>query len=741
MPEIQFTSKLGKSAPKVQVDLKQPSSLLKYAKTELLHLLVVPDFIERAPQPLATAAPNPISFQLELAHEFQLGGDNPEISLTPGFQAIIRANTTEDSNLFAEDLFPVAARVPAQKGYVSLGLAGSLTLGISGSSGNLSFGMDHGQTVSLEYWKAFSTADGGPPLGEATGQMLSSIVIPATLEDLDLLSVDDICTVSGQGRLTISGGFDVSASPNPLASVALPLNAGKVEVKAGVMAGLEASYEISGSYQIRVRRTAADTIELSCLKQKGATLTTNISASGGVAVRFGNTDLLKSLLGAIMTNPNDEATLKLFEDGGLKEDEIATLTDAIKEGVDRSLRASLDLALSQVTDDQAVFQYEIQTRQLDSGGRTAVSAALRGDLSGLTKLESDVQAGLAPGVKLVSSVLSTVRKRRTTLKLNLLGLVNFISVTELIRKCVVVKDPDTGYVTIADTATGNRINAETGLEGRRNALHKAMFESVMLTATYRVSATVSMPELSSHNFHFAFNSNTKKANLDDYLDWFVAMNLVTAAEREAFLNRFPGGGPSTCLLRTDFDANACRSMFFQASGELWDSAHYLDIGRRVMSALIDRDETDVDGYRYRLLDQHWEKAFQIGPNNNLAELVGLHLTDSTHRMIVQFLSGDVYDIAWWANAMCEAGKAIVAMQEFLVRNPGVRADDRAFVDRRKELQSKMAEVTAKSKARFDDPWGLIALLWAAGSAGGSGKLVAKGLVLQKADAVAESAAA
>ena len=56
MPEIRFTSELGESAPKVKIDLKQPSSLLKYARTELLHLLVAPDFIERAPQPLASVA-------------------------------------------------------------------------------------------------------------------------------------------------------------------------------------------------------------------------------------------------------------------------------------------------------------------------------------------------------------------------------------------------------------------------------------------------------------------------------------------------------------------------------------------------------------------------------------------------------------------------------------------------------------------------------------------------------------
>jgi hypothetical protein len=52
----------------------------------------------------------------------------------------------------------------------------------------------------------------------------------------------------------------VTASPNPLASVDLPLGSGTVAVKAGLAAGLSASFTNSGSYQMRARRKDADTI-------------------------------------------------------------------------------------------------------------------------------------------------------------------------------------------------------------------------------------------------------------------------------------------------------------------------------------------------------------------------------------------------------------------------------------------------------------------------------------------------
>lgn len=210
MLDILLTDNLGKSAPDVGIDLSQPTSLLKYAKAQLLHLAAAPDFLTRASQPLSTAAPNPISFQLKLQRKFQLGNTKPEIDLTPSFQASIRVNASKGSNLFANDPFKVAATVPNQTGYVSLILQGSLGLGVSGSSGDLTFGFNENHTVALEYWKAFPLGSAEPTLGRATGETISGYVIPAEVEDLNLLGMNDVATASGEGSLKISGGFNVS---------------------------------------------------------------------------------------------------------------------------------------------------------------------------------------------------------------------------------------------------------------------------------------------------------------------------------------------------------------------------------------------------------------------------------------------------------------------------------------------------------------------------------------------------
>jgi len=283
--------------------------------------------------------------------------------------------------------------------------------------------------------------------------------------------------------------------------------------------------------------------------------------------------------------------------------------------------------------------------------------------------------------------------------------------------------------------TGDRINVVVEPQRRRQALRKAMFESLMVTATYRTSNTISMPGLTSHNFHFAFNDTTKTVILADYLNWLVVMNLLTKDEKDTCVKQFVGGGPSTCLLRTAFDDHACQSLFFEAPGRLRTATHYLDIGRQTMRALIDPNNADIDGFRYRLLDQHWQKAFEIGPVDSLGELMGLHLTDPRESNIIQFLKSDVYTISWWANAMQSAGESILEMQLFLARaNSATLADSHDFANRRSQLQKKMAAVIATSRTQFDEPWGLISLFWASGSTGASARILAKNLLLQRPDA-------
>ncbi len=240
-----------------------------------------------------------------------------------------------------------------------------------------------------------------------------------------------------------------------------------------------------------------------------------------------------------------------------------------------------------------------------------------------------------------------------------------------------------------------------------------------------------MAGISSANFHFVLNDSAKASNFADYLNWFAALDLLTAEQEPALLNQFQAGA-ATCLLRTEFDQNACESLFFQAPGQLWDAPHYLETGRRAMRAVLETASGDGGRFRRELLDQHWQEAVHKGPTDDLGPLVGLNPGDPIGRVFTDLLIADVATIGWWAEAMRNAGEAILEMRRFL-GNTAAAVDEDEFARRRDELQQKMVKAMRKSQAEFKEPWGLVALFWAGGSAGASAKLATKGFVLQKPD--------
>jgi hypothetical protein len=716
----------------VPVNWNLRSALFKYLKSEALHLVVFPDFLQHQNQLLAQIVPQPLHAQLKVGYKFQLGGANPEIDFTPEAQVAVQVNAKAGSNLFDDDPFAVAATVLPNVAYVGMTFDGSLDLDISGTSGELTFGFERNSELSIGYWRAFPASGANQPtLGDGFAQTISNFVIPGDLTDLSQLQPGDICAVSGSGSLTVSGGVQVTAIPNPLASVNLPLNAGTITVQEGAMAALTVSFMISGSYQIRVRRLDS-IVELSFLKQRGTTLKTDFTASGGVAVIKSEKDLIAKMLGAIDPKTDNSQLLQ----GGLTDDEAGELNDAIKSSIDHSLQASFDDSVSHITDDQAAFQYHIDVTaaQQDPVANQAVSRALKGDLSYLTALESGIQADgtIAPGVKLISSVFATAVKKVVSFKVNLLGLLNVLSLSELVRGSKVIADPVTGDLTIADSVTGTQIQAIVEPPKRQERVRKAMFESLLVTAAYKASGVVEAFNLTGRSFHFAVNQNTNPGILTDYFNWLVALGLITAVEKQQLLGSTASQGFSSCLLRTALTDAQCRSMFFDQQGNLRPEAYYLDCGRRAMMALLNDKVGPFDQYRYALLDQQWQQALETGPSPQLAQVAGITSANSNYEMILSQLIGDVYDITWWASGMVDAGNQLQTMIQFLAgRDPASLKNDPAFDTQRGDLQKTMAKVIGSSKTRFEEPWGMVSLYWAAGSQGASARLVTSGVTLTK----------
>jgi hypothetical protein len=243
-----------------------------------------------------------------------------------------------------------------------------------------------------------------------------------------------------------------------------------------------------------------------------------------------------------------------------------------------------------------------------------------------------------------------------------------------------------------------------------------------------------MPALKCHNLHFAVNQNTNVQTISDYLNWFVALDLLSQTERQGIVTQFGGGGPSTCLMRTELDDPACESLFFDGNGELRPKSDYLEIGRRAMRALLQPANSEIDRFRYKFLDNDgtWQKALDIGPNPLLSELIPLASTDSRFDSVMADVRGDLYSIVWWATGLVKASKELKDMRAFLAgRNPVSLADDQDFAQRRDKLQRMMAGIVKDSNVRFHEPWGMVCLFWASGSRQSLGKLAARELMVDR----------
>lgn len=739
MPDFTITDSLGNPVDISQVKWTSSSSLFNYAKTELLHLIVAPDYIKLKDQLLTAAAPNPVRFSLTLGHDFTIGAASPEVDITPGGKVELKINATAGADLFQDDDFHVAAEVPEQTGYLGLSFTGSVDAAVSATSGYVTFGIDGSGAITYEYFKAFPTGEYQPTVTSAMKAMMACFTIPAGVEDLANLDVNDVCCVSGTGSLKVSGSVDFSVPVNPLASVKLPLPGGTLSVQDGVLAGVSADVTLTGSYQIRVEKQAGGIIRLSCLQAANRAFEVDASASAGVAVDLGTTDLLAKMLGSIEKGGADPKILS-----SLSADEISDFNGAIKQGLDHSLAASLNLALSVERDKGVAFQYELAPGSFDAQARDAVGRALKGDLRMLTALEAKAKPDgtVAPGIKLLNSVLSTARTKGASLRVNLLGIVNLITISQLVSSCEFLYEPSSGDLTIKETAQSEKISAITDPIKRQGALRKALFDSVLTTTTYVVGKSVAMPSLSCTAVYFVANRNTSKQGMADYTNWFTMLNLMTVDERRGIL-AFGGGGDSACTIRVRLDDGFCEALFFDRAGALRSGTEYTEIGRQALKSLIDPAANAINRVRYQILNDAntWANAVKMGPSPELRGLLPLNSTDPTFDVALQVVMGDVYDIAWWANGMANAGQALQRVRAFLAgRDPASLAGDAGFANQRNELQKAMLNMVSTSKARFDQPWGLMCLYQAAGSPPASGSLTTPALSIQKTGAVVLTAA-
>ncbi|HEY6292004.1 MAG TPA: hypothetical protein VI455_10665 [Terriglobia bacterium] len=641
----------------------------------------------------------------------KLGVTAEELAIQPGLQGFIGINT---GTLFdpKTDDFGVAVAIPPGQAYVSAGIKASLNAGLTNQSGDLQFGFGAGTGVTLTNYRLF---DANTKVISAVQTLFQQFVIPADLQDVENMTPNTVATVEGSGSLKFSANANLAAVTNPLATLDL-LSVATLSIKPGASLALGVGVTLTGGYQVRVRRLDGRKFQLGYETKRGEQLAVTASAGSGLTAGVGGFDLLASLLKAISADPAvDKDTFG--QQTGLSDGEITAISAAVKAGIDRSLSLSLSSEINLSAGSAAAFSYEIDLDALDDDGKQAVHAALGGDLEGLEGSDH-------PGVTRLTSVFSSLRDGRHVLKINLLGIFNFGSVTELLKNGRLIVDRETGSITVADQATARRIGfTSDNFAQDGSKLRTVLASGVTMTAGYTVGGVIpNDPSFGCSCWSFEFHQKTNQQNIQFYLHVAQALQLMSAADASAKLTSVglvpnDGFGPSTLHADSSYAGAAFEGMFLQGDGDPKQPRSrpdYENVGRAALASLLPPDDPVSPIRRVPLTDDAlWQKLTNLLSAEAMKqELTDLGITDNPAALGA--VVDDVLLIFWWAGAMSAMANALGNLSQFLKGNPKPDPQNNTFKKLRQALADAMVSVSNDAKPSFGEPWGLLVMAQASG---------------------------
>ncbi|MGJ5813363.1 hypothetical protein [Paludibaculum fermentans] len=703
MPTIKILDNL--SADLAVVAPTPASAFAKYLKGDLAILLAAPELVKALPKPIAPGKNFALNFGLNFQNALEFGAADTEWSIGASFQAQVGVTAKTPSSLFDQEHFGEPIEVPEGKAYVWFSFQPGLKLGIAGGEGDLSFGFKAGTSIDVRCYRLFPAGPAAETLAASVSEVLKEFSIPGDVEDLIHMPVDAVSAITGTGSFQISGSFDLAAAVNPLATPKLPLVGRPLSINAGASLNVGARIRVSGEYQIRVQKTAANTVRLGLFKRSGTQFSFDVNASAGISADAMGKDLFAVLMSKISSDP--EADAQQLSNAGLSEAQIASIQDAVQAGINRSLSVALEFQFSSLRSSDAAFLFDIQLDQLSHDSAIAVHHALDGDFSALAGLQDLSLPGITP----VRNLSSELRKRGISLRVNLLGIVNAISISELVRSGSVTFEPVSGALVIADKVSSEKISVTSRpLEADGQKLRKAVFESLMVTAAYSASRLTQSHEFTASQSYFEFHQTTNSKTMADNLDAIVALGLMTPDERRQALAGASQFGNSTVLLETSFDPTAFRALFVDGGGKPRTQEDYERVGRDALLALV---AGDPDDFRHIPLADNklWNKLRASG-QPGFPFVLPAPLNQGVQLGVIR---ADYTLIVWWAGSMALAARSLVEMESFLkTADPAGLHENNEFKKRRRALIDALGDAVAGNQSTFGDPWGLLAMDAAAG---------------------------
>jgi len=702
MPTIKLSDQFGLD---VDAKLVPASALLKYfqqipaLRLESLNLAQVGGLTLEDP------AIRSVTAGVSFAQPVGLGEGAPSLSIGAGTHASVRIVRDAD-DLPGEDT-PDAA---ADTCYVEFEIEAAVSPSVSTTVGGIHFGASPSTTVTLGSYSPFRLHK-GVTLLEAVKETIGAFEVPAHWSDLADLAAGQVTRVSVEGKLELSGSVDLLATTNPLASASLPAPLPGLTVSAGGSVTAGVSFEVAAEYEVVVRKLESGAVRIGWYHKKQTEVAVHVKAREGISAGLGSTDLFSQLIGVISANP--KADLAELESVGVSGSQAVDIQSAVKAAVGRKLEVAIGAEISASDSKRATFLYEVTPAALTDDSRAALDGALRGDLTGL-------HGATLPGIACVRSVWDNVRKRAVELDVNLLGVLNYRSVTTLALEGKVLFEPATGSLTITDQATASRIQSlQVNFGADTQKLRHVLAESFLITAAYHGANQVSSaPSLRCSHSFFELDNSTSRAELARELRAGVAIGLLSTAESE-----LPAGvqdfGRTLVNLSADYDSDLVGAMFLDGGGSPRPHEDYETAGRAALLALVPEDADDAVRRRPALEDGLWSRMKDVGQPSFPSLFVGVATP------LVGAITADYSTIEWWADAMHKTGQQLASVRQWASQHPTAGLQDAGFQQQREKLAQYLRGVAGSTREEFGQPWGLVAMYLLVGRSAGA-KLMVSG---------------
>jgi len=631
-----------------------------------------------------------------------LGTSDEELSL--GVRGSM--STCKLSSLCDAELYEKVQGLPADtQEYLSTSLKATLSANFSGMAGDLTLGFSAGTDVTLTSSQPVNDTDLLLPAVKAS---LEKFMLPADVEDISRMPPQSVASVEGNGSLRLLVELDAPIDPVPLASVPTGILGSRIAVSEAATLGVRIVPSISGGYRMQVTKLDDKSALLSYSKKKGARLDVTFTGSMGISGTAGDTDVVQSLLGAVI--PDANLPVNDIKNLGINPAEIGAMAGAIRGGIQKSLQFSLQEQLDASTEHGTAFLYRINLSALDAASRLAVSKAIDGDLS--------LMEGNLAGVSVLRSIVTDTREQFRAFRVNLFGILNFGSLHDYIQRAEWKQDADTGHVTLIDTTSASDIGYKIDNLDEAQNLRRVLADGALATCIYKASQTGYQPTLTADCWAFDLQEKPGRGLILSYGDVAVALSLKGAeAARQKLLAAQPPFGRTVFNAEIRIDETLFDGLFFDRNGAR-PFTDYQKIGRQASRALPPPDvPAEILKARQDALqdDALWSQMTAKGDFQDVRAILKDRLGDVWgFDAIAKLIYSDYIIIDWWGRAMSNVAKPLADLRAYLKSQTVTDPNNNTLSKLRGNLNKQLTAALKEVHDQFAEPWGLVAMDLACG---------------------------